>query len=69
MYVQSILINKHKFNKEQALEYVKRMGYTPIKPAHEMLHNYRFRIHEPDIFEYFVSKKINDNVTIVFGKL
>jgi len=69
MYVQSILINKYKLNKQQALAYVKRMGYVPIKPAHETLNYYRFRIYRPDVFNKFVTKPINDTVTIVFGKM
>lgn len=69
MYVQSILINKKKLNKRQAIDYVKKMGYFPIKPVHETLNYYRFRIYRPDVFESFITKRINDKVTIVFGKM
>lgn len=67
MYIQSILINKRLLNKVKAKEYVKKMGYKPIKKVHETKNYYRFRINDPSLFDVFVTKKINDTVTIVFG--
>jgi hypothetical protein len=69
MFVQSILINKHILDKRQAKRYIKRMGYTPKKKAHETKNYYRFRINNPNLFDYFVTKRINDIVTVVFGML
>ena len=67
MYVQAILINKHNLNKREAKKYVKKMGYDPIKKAHETENYYRFRINDPNLFDIFSTVKINDIVTIVFG--
>lgn len=66
MYVQSILINKNKLNKKESLEYVKKMGFAPIK-FREGKYFYRYRIYRPDVFKKFRTKRINDILTIIFA--
>lgn len=66
MYIQTILINKHILNKRQAKEYVKKMGFEPLK-IHETKNYYRFRIYRPDIFSKFRAKQINNKMVMIFA--
>lgn len=65
--VQSILISKKTMNKQQAIKYVKKLGYTPIKKVHETANSFRFRILPASHFEKFRTVKMTDQVTAVFG--
>lgn len=67
--VQSVIFTKDKWTKSSSSRFLKSRGYIPIKPMHETIYTYRYRIKEPTYYIGFWSKRDlhNKGVTWVIG--
>jgi hypothetical protein len=46
--VQSISLRRDKYSKGEAMDWIHRHGYKPIKDAHITQHFYQFRLVDPE---------------------
>jgi hypothetical protein len=65
--MQTIIVKKP-ISRERAIAVAKKISGKTIKPV-EKEETFHFRVNNPDKFNKFRTKKLNDNLSIVFGKL
>lgn len=65
--IQSVIFNKHIWTKKEAIKFLKKNNLKNIKPVHETVNFYRYRIRKPEKFKYFRLKKIPIGIEMVIG--
>lgn len=70
--VQAVLIHKnpktkYHLTKKQSLDYVRSLRLKPIKKVHETKNYYRYRIRQPKLFRRFVTKRVDNIITLIIG--
>jgi hypothetical protein len=68
--IQSIIFKKDFFSKSDALQWLKTHNFKTTfrnKMIDEKRDTYRARQHDPSRYKSFVTKKINQDISIVLG--
>ena len=66
-HVQTLILSKDHFTLRSANNWIKDHKFRPIKPPHETINTFRFRIRHPsDKYDYRI-KKITEGVKAVIG--
>lgn len=55
--IQAVIFRKKYYNIKDARYWLKINNLKPIKPPHQTVNFYRFRIMDPDQFKSFITKK------------
>ena len=67
--IHSVLFNKHNdtwhYSKDR-LNFIKHLGVSPLKRVKIEGNYYRYRINEPNKNKGYYSKKLNNDVILVF---
>ena len=65
--IHTIYFMRPKWTTTKAREWLKNHNYIPIKRVHKMGNELRYRIRDPAQFKTFRTKKLKDDIYIVFG--
>lgn len=65
--IQAIIFKKENWTKKSSSRKVKDLGFTPIKPVHETINYYRYRIEDPSKFDHFRIKSNSHGYSLVIG--
>jgi len=65
--IHSVLFDKTKYTPTQALKWLKDHNLKNIKPVHETINYYRYRIIDPDVFRSFITKKLKNGIELIIG--
>lgn len=66
--IQAVLFKKKYYTSEQARKYLKKKKYKPIKRVHKTENFLRYRLKNPELFNSFITKKINKNkIHLIIG--
>jgi hypothetical protein len=64
--LQAIVISKDTYTKARANKWIKSHGFKPIKKMHETLKTYRYRLIEPDYYNYeYRTKKLTEGIKAI----
>ena len=64
--IQAVIFRKEFYTKRKADAWLRRHGYTRIKPFHETLNYYRARLREPNADKYnYRMIKYSSNIKVV----
>lgn len=70
--IQSIIFDKETFTKNQALDWIKKHHFHPLKDVHTTKNFHRIRISDPNRYKSFYMKPIAknyDKIKFVIGVL
>ncbi|HXS59230.1 MAG TPA: hypothetical protein VN703_00260 [Candidatus Sulfopaludibacter sp.] len=65
--IQSIIFNKDYWTKSEARKWLLTHFFLPIKKVHETKNYYRYRIKDPNKFNYFITRRLKNNMELVIG--
>jgi len=63
--IQSILFDKRYWNYPESLLWLRENDLKPIKPVHETLNFYRFRMYNPNPLKEYYTKEIMKGVKFI----
>lgn len=66
--VQAVYFMRPRWNESQARAWLSAHNFEPIKAAHSVGHEIRYRIREPSEFSRFRTKILDDGPHLVFGE-
>lgn len=65
--IQAITFDSGKFTERNAMKWLKDKGFKPIKKAHIAGSLLRYRLHEPNAYKKFITKKTSVGINFVIG--
>lgn len=65
--IQSIIFEKNKWSNKTAKKWLRDNMYSPIKPVHATSNFLRFRLHNPELFKSFITKKLPNGIELIIG--
>jgi hypothetical protein len=65
--IHSVIFDSSVWDTTTAKQWLKDHRLTPIKRVHRTNNTLRYRLIDPSEFNRFSSKKLKNNITIVFG--
>jgi len=66
--LQSVVFDSNYWTSKQALKFLKKHNIKPLKRVHKINNNLRYRINEPNARYKYITKKLNDGISLVFYK-
>ena len=66
-HIHAVLFDKDIWNLSESMKWLILHNIHPIKEPRETLHFYRYRIIDPSIFRYFITKKLDGGIELVIG--
>lgn len=66
--IQSVMLKRSKFkNVKNGMKWIKKNKFKPIKRVHKTNNYFRYRLNQPNKYNKFRIKTINNNVKFVIG--
>lgn len=66
--IQSVVFERKYWTKNNALNWLHHNGLKPLNGV-DLIHpkQYRYRIRDPRLFKYFISKKLDHHIMLIIG--